>query len=85
MIIETSVGNRNEVAIETPLVPTGFVATHKDDRSAGRVKSEGNTPLSVAGPEPELFQIRVARTAQRVHVRPAKMRPIGLKILEHGG
>jgi hypothetical protein len=76
MIIETSIGNRNEVAIETSLIATRFIASDEEDRSPSRVESESNTPLPAGGFETQFFHIRVARTAQRVYLRAPKMRPI---------
>ena len=43
------------------------------------VESEGNPPDAGVGPEAKFLHVGVARSVQRIHPGPAKLRAVGFK------
>ncbi|MDX1982179.1 MAG: hypothetical protein SFV51_18040 [Bryobacteraceae bacterium] len=59
MRIEALVCFANEVAVETPLAPAGFVSRHQEDRSAARVEDECDSPFATRRAEPQFLHVGV--------------------------
>jgi len=67
MLLESPVGNRNEISVETILRDPGLVSTNKENRPALRIEGKGHAPYAAIGIEPQFLHVGKVRTLQCVH------------------
>jgi len=75
MLVEPSIRNQKQVAIKAALSNAALVSCHQKDGFALRVESKGDTPDTPIGIEAQLLHVGVARTLQRIYLRPSQERP----------
>ncbi len=63
----------NKLPVEASLTASGFVTSHKQDRSSVKIECESNTPHTTTSIETEFFHILVTGPVQNPHMRPPQV------------
>jgi len=74
MLFEPSISNFNQIAIKATLCNPAFVTSDQQDGLALRIKSKSYAPYASIGIKTKFLHIRVARTPERINLRPSKER-----------
>jgi hypothetical protein len=72
-LVESTIGNLNQIAVKPFFRDSGFVATDKQDGLPLGIECECNAPWSIIGLEAKLLHVWVLRALQGIHLRPAKL------------
>lgn len=73
MRVKSIVGLNDELFVKSFLAYSRLVTRHEEHCLTFGIEGESHSPFSVCRRETQLFHIRVARTVERVHARPAKL------------
>jgi hypothetical protein len=76
MLIVPLIRHANQIAIKAYLRGCALISSGQQDGLALWIKDLGNSPNTTIGIEAQLFHVGVARTLERICLRPAEQRAI---------
>ncbi len=74
MLVKSSISYIDQITIEAALCNSALVSSHQKYGLALWIECKSNTPYAPIGIKTKFLHIRVARTLERIYMRPSKER-----------
>jgi hypothetical protein len=73
MFIESVFRYLNQTSVKLALRNSRLVPAYQQNRLSPQIERKGDSPCAIIGTKTKFLHIRVFRTLQRIHLRPAQL------------